>query len=378
VSVRELRSTIVLFALCVVPIGCGYEEVDTTYGRSRGKSINGTGVFVELLRQRGHEVRTAVRATKTLSEWANVVVRFAGQPGPPDVKEGKWLNEWLRGSPGRKVVYIPCDYDAEFEFWEAMLAAEPKNAKPEEIDRVKKKRDLAKSWVKELPPKSKDPVNSADWFAVDPKPGDPATCKTLDGPWAEDVVAASAAVAKHEALKVDLDESILLSGDGSPLVVSWNLDNGSQVLVVANASFLLNASLLNHARRPLAMKVADWIGSTPFQIALIERRGWLGGEEDDASSPYHLLKVPPFGWVVSQLLAFLLLLALSKAVRLGRPRPEPPSGVERPAAHAEALGALLAKTGRADIARFLLESYRRWRHHSHVAGRSAPTHPPTR
>jgi hypothetical protein len=365
-------------AVCLVPVGCGPSEVDTTYGRSRGPSINGTGAFVELLRQRGHEVRTAVRATKTLETWANVVVRFAGQPGPPDAKEGKWLFDWLMASPGRKVVYVPRDFDSEVEFWEAMLAAEPKNAKPEEIDRVKKKRDQAKSWVGELPPKSKEPAKSAEWFAVESKADKLSTCKTLDGPWAEEVDAASAAVPKHEALKVEGDELILLNGDGSPLVVTWNLVNGSQVLVVANASFLLNASMLNQARRPLTMKVVDWVGSTPLQVALIEKRGWLGGDDENTASQFHLFTVFPFDWVSYHLLGFLLLLALSYAVRLGRPRPEPPSGVERPAAHAEALGALLAKTGRADIARFLLDSYRRWRHHSHVAGRSAPAHPPSR
>jgi hypothetical protein len=375
---RTGLAAVLLFALCLVPSGCAPTDVDTTYGKSRGKSINGTGAFVDLLRQRGHEVRTAVRATKTLSEWANVVVRFAGQPGPPDEKEGKWLFDWLMESPGRKVVYIPRDYDSELEFWETMLAAEPKNAKPEEVERVKKRRDQAKTWVKGLPPRSTNPVKSAEWFGVDPKPGDPSTCKTLKGPWAEDVDAASVAISKHEGLRVEGEESVLLSGDGSPLVVTWNMVNGSQVLVVANASFLLNASMLNRARRPLAMKVADWIGSTPLKIALIERRGWVGGEEDESASLFHLLKVPPFGWVVFQLMAFLLLLALSYAVRLGRPRPEPPSGVERLAAHAEALGALLAKTGRADVARFLLESYRRWRHHSHSAGRSAPAQPPSR
>jgi hypothetical protein len=359
------------------PVGCGPTEVDTTYGRSRGTSINGTGAFAELLRQEGHEVRAAIRATSTLAGWANVVVRFSAHPGPPDQKEGKWLFDWLMAEPGRKVVYVPRDFDAEPEFWEAMLAAEPKGANPEVLERIKKKRDLAAwSWVADLPPNPKQPATAADWFAVGPRPPAPSPCKKLEGPWADEVDAAKAAVWKHEGFKAEGDEVVCLRGDGTPLVLTWSFDNGSQVLAVANASFLLNASLLNPARRPLTMRVAGWIGPGPVHVALVEgSRALDGASESASSSPFHLFTVRPFGWVATHLLIFLLLLALSIAVRLGRPRPEPPSGVERPSAHPEALGALLARTGRADAARSLLEAYRRWRHPSPVAGRMAPAHP---
>lgn len=378
-SAGVLRSLLILVPISLISAGCGSSEIDTTHGRSRGASINGTGAFFELLRQRGNEVRTAIRATDTLASWSNVVVRFASHPGPPDQKEAKWLFEWLMAAPGRKVVYIPRDFDSEPEFWEAVLAAQPSTAKADDLDRIKKKRDQARSWINNLPSRPKDPAKPADWFAVDTTNSKSTECKLLEGPWSEDVDAKGAAVNKHETFKVENDETVLLSGDGSPLVMTWNLENGSQVLAIANASFLLNGSLLNRARRPLTMQVADWIGSTPLNIASLEGRSILVGERgSDPSSPFHLFSVPPFGWIASHMLIFLCLLALSFAVRLGRARPEPASGVERPAAHPEALGALLAKTGRADVARFLLESYRRWRHPTHAAGRSAPAHLPSR
>jgi hypothetical protein len=368
-----------LMASALLSAGCGPTEVDTTYGRSRGKSINGTNAFAEILRQGGHEVRVAVRMTDTLADWATVLVRYSLHPGPPDRDEGRWLYEWLQTRPGRKLVYVIQDYDAESEFWDAMLAAEPKDARAEELDRIKRKRDLAKAWVSDLPPKSKEPANETEWFAIEPKPASPSACKTLGGPWAEGVDVEAASVSKHETFKVTEDEPVLLTGDGSPLAISWSFDNGSQVLAVANASFLLNASLLNRSRRPLTMRVVDWIGTSPRHVAFVEGARPLGGDDESASAgPFHLLQVWPFNWISIHLMAFLLLLALSYAVRLGRPLPEPPSGVERPSAHPEALGALLAKTGRADAARFLLEAYRRWRHPSQVAGRTAPASPPSR
>ena len=179
--------------------------------------------------------------------------------------------------------------------------------------------------------------------------------------------------------KIDADEPVLLSGDGAPLAITWSFENGSQVLAVANGSFLLNASLLNRARRPLTMRVAEWIGQPPGHVAFVEGAAPMSEEGDDvSSSPFRLLSVPPFNWISAQVLGFMLLLALAYAVRLGRPSPEAPTGVERPSAHPEALGALLAKTGRADSARFLLEAYRRWRHPSLAAGRKAPAQPPSR
>ena len=79
-------------------------------------------------------------------------------------------------------------------------------------------------------------------------------------------------------------------------------------------------------------------------------------------SVFGLLKVPPFGWLAAQLLVLGLAVCLARAPRLGRPRPDPPSGEDRPASHPEALGTLWERTGAADDARAALQAYRRWRH----------------
>jgi hypothetical protein len=370
-----LRRCLLMIAIATSLAGCG-STVDTSHGRSRGASVNGTGAFAELLRQRGHQVRVARRANETLADWANVIVRFAHHPGLPDKEEGEWLEGWLAATPGRKLVYVVHDFDAASEFWDAMLAELPTGTMPDQVEQVTRNRDAAKPWAGSLPPKPKDPAEEDSWFAFEKNPGDPIACQMLDGPWAEGVDVKAAAVSKHEAFDPEFDETMLLIGDGSPLAISWSLANGSQILALANESFLLNAALLNRARRPLTMRVVDWIGEPPLRIAFVEGASPLSDEPDESNSPFRLLQVPPFNFISPHLLGFLLLLAFSFAVRLGRPLREPPSGVERPAAHPEALGALLAKTGRADSARFLLEAYRRWRHPSLASGRKAPAPPP--
>ena len=365
-------------ALGLLATGCGPSEVETGHGRSRGSSVNGTAAFAALLRERGHEVRAAVRTTDTLGEWADVIVRFAVHPGLPDRDESVWLYRWLRAEDDRRLVYVALDFDAESEFWEAMLAAEPKDAKPEVLERIKQKRDLSKLWAGNLPARGKTPARDAEWFTIAPQTPTPTACMALDGPWAEGVDARGAAISRHTSFQVAEGEPVLLSGDGFPLAISWTLDNDSEVLALANASFLVNAALLNRARRPLTARVADWIGESPLHVAFVEgERPTVDVKAEDSTSIFWLFRKPPFNWISFHLLGFGLLLTLSQAVRLGRARPEPPSGVERPSAHPEALGALLARSGRADAARALLDAYRRWRHPALAGGRPplAPTSP---
>ena len=68
-------------SLSVAP-GCGWGPT-TTYGTSRGKSLNGTSVLPEMFENSGHEVRTAIRLNEELADWAGGIVRFAPYPGLP-------------------------------------------------------------------------------------------------------------------------------------------------------------------------------------------------------------------------------------------------------------------------------------------------------
>jgi hypothetical protein len=68
-----------------------------------------------------------------------------------------------------------------------------------------------------------------------------------------------------------------------------------------------------------------------------------------------------FRWIAFQMLLLGLAVCLARAARLGRARPEAPSGSDRPVAHPEALGALFARTRQAGDARAILDAYRKWR-----------------
>ena len=119
------------------------------------------------------------------------------------------------------------------------------------------------------------------------------------------------------------------------------------MLVIANGSFLLNEAVVNPARRPLAERVVDWADrGRDRSVAMVEGSSVLGDGE-----------MPTLWDLLRRLPAFAL------GGDPGRPgrahgdagaRPgwaararAPPSGADRPAEHALALGALLARAGAA-------------------------------
>ncbi len=367
-------------------VGCGSTEVETTYGRSRGLSINGTNAFAELLRAKGHSVRAAVRYNEILGHWAAVLIRFAPHSGPPSRDEAEWLSHWLDDGPGRKLIYIPRDYAANAEFWARMLQATPPGTTDAERQAIQARRDAAPVVETVRSGKSNPPADARKWFATEPtnrdQPAEVSLSQHLDGPWAEGVDSAAAALPVHESIRADNDENVLLTGDGKKLVVAWTDTNdesaAGQVLIVANGSFLLNAALLNKARRPLATRVVDWVGDGSSHVAFVEGAYALDEDNAAAPSPFHLLMVEPFGWITTHLAIFGGLLCLALAAPLGRSCPEPPSAIERPSAHPVALGAILARTRQGTVAHETLVAYRRWRHPSAATPRIKPASPSSR
>jgi len=333
---------------------------DTEYGSSRGTSLNGISVFASMLRHRGHDVRTAIRLTDELEEWAQGIVRFAPYPGPPARDEAAWYDLWLAGDPDRWLIYVVRDFDTEAEYWKDVREGLPDSAEPDRSAQAEEKRSAAADWVSRLPPKAKTAAEQGRWFAVDTAWGPPRVCTKLSGPWAERIDATAAALPLHEPLRAD-GQFAFLEGDGKAFVLDKSSGGAGRILVIANGSFLLNEGLVKAARRPLAESVLEWPESEGQRVALVEGSFVLAGHEG-APSLWDLLKRQPIlRWIAIQLGLAGLLAALARAPRLGRPRPDPPSGADRPVAHAEAIGALLARAGAAPEAHDLLDRYRHWR-----------------
>jgi hypothetical protein len=381
---RVRLASLVLF----VAAGCS-PGVNTQYGRSRNDSINGTGVLAGLFRDRGHEVRAALRLTDELRAWADVIVRFSTSPGPPPKDEAEWYAHWLDEHSGRRVVYVTRDYDAEPDYWRRARAQLPENAPDRLRDRIDEELKGAEKWADHLPVRHKATARPDEWFSV--KPGakgklglrKPRVCKQLGGPWSKDVVAKDVALVRDDTLKAE-SETVLLTGDGETLVMSWTRPNDNRVLAVASGAFLLNAALATHpARAALAGRVIDWASlsgeedegddgkSVVKRVAFVEGSFVTAGRGGQLSFFDIVRNLWPFLIVTLQCLALGVAATLSMALAMARNRREEPSGADRPVAHPEALGALLERTTQAREARSILETYRRWR-----SGPSSRPHKP--
>jgi hypothetical protein len=356
----RLAGLVLAAAASLVLPGCALGP-DTEYGLSRGTSLNGTSVFAAFLRDRGHETRAAIRLSDELAAWAQGIVRFAPIPGPPDRDEAAWYRGWLAGDRDRWLIYVVRDFDAEHEYWKDLRDQLSDPSQKVGRDQAEEKRAEAADWVSRLPRKAEKGGDPKEWFVADTAVNPPLVCDKLGGLWARDIDAKGAALTMHEPLRADR-RCILLQADDKPFVVDKSLIGAGRVLVIANGSFLLNETLVNPARRPLAELVADWPQSSGERIALLEGSFVLAGEQGMPTIWDLFGRVPALLWVAIQLGLAGVLAALARAPRLGRPRPDPASGVERPAAHAEALGALLERAGALAEARDLLDRYRLWRH----------------
>ena len=380
----------VVATLLLALSGCS-PGVDTTYGRSRVASINGTGVLAEMFRERGHQVRAAVRLTQELHDWADVIVRFSTHPGPPPKDEAEWYGKWLDANPGHRLAYIPYDYNAGPDYWTRAREQLPSTASERLRERVDEALEKSEKWPVHLLPPFKEKAGAREWFAVKASTKgrlptrSPRVCKTLGGPWATGVDAGKAALVRDDTLKAE-SETVLLKGDSDPLVMSWNRPNDSRVLVAASGTFLLNAALVARpARWPLAWQVVDWASfdgnedegevgrPVPKRVAFVEG-SFVTAERLATPSILEILRrLRPFLIVTLQSLLLGMATCLSLALSLRKPRREEPTGADRPVAHPEALGALLARASQGREARAILEAYRRWRTAPAGRGHGPPT-----
>lgn len=362
-------------------VGCGDQPIDKSYGRSRGESVNGTNALVEMVRERGHLTKVALRLNDQVRDWADVIVRVS--PGTETIrtKEADWYESWMNSRRGRRLVYVVNDYNAELDYWDALLET---TLTVSERARAQEKRDNAPTYIRtnfgpstttkkaakkpSFNPSTVDDDPPADpkvWFALEDGIG-LHKAKSLGGDWAEGVDPAKASIPIGKNIKIHQDNSdhLLLSADNKPFVVEWgDSSSGGSVLLLANGSLVLNASLLNKSRRPLTEHVLDWIdrGGKKAKVAFIEG-GSVTSEPAKTRSFFDLVQIYPFNWICGHLVAIAVLAALAYSPRLGRAVDPPPShDSERLAAHPEALGLLMSTSVPPKQARQILAEYRLWR-----------------
>lgn len=353
--------------------GCA-KKVVSEYGRRVGNegasSVNGTGVLSRMFRNGGARVRTGTRLGRIV-ENAEAVVWAPDRYAPPAKSTRDFFEDWLAGDANRTLIFVGRDYDATTTYWQYLVDTTPAD-KPGQYIEARKK--LAETRVAEATQRSVyDPQDDCDWFAMDrTKPSRKVT--RLKGPLSNGVNAAAVDLelnTRIESSQIVKDDDAgyrgrpkfetLLSSDGDILVGRFTRQNwsGSQIIVVANGSWLLNLPLVNHEHRRLAGNLIGECGNVN-QVVFLESGPGEPAMSSHEPNQHHGLAaftVWPINVILMHLLALGILFCYSVFPIFGRPRRMQEAETADFGKHVYAIGELMEHTGDRQYARRCRENY---------------------
>jgi hypothetical protein len=351
--------------LLVVLPGCKKEKEErvlTSYGRRSGDgvaSINGTAVFSDMFQSAGHKTFSWSAFSPRLRERADCIVWFPDDFNPPSAKTVQWLEDWLDEKPGRTLIYVLRDYDAAPTYFEKALPKAP----PEQKDEYRARADAAwKVFTSARRSIGKD--LHCEWFSFEPE-SKPRMIHKLTGEraWVEGIDAAAAELQIVGRMIPSDDADVVLASDKEDDVLVARLPvNESQILLVANGSFLLNLPLVNRENRKLAGRLIDEIGPPGQDVMFVETR--LGpppirDEDPPRSRPgnWRNLLTYPVDWIVMHLAVAGFVFLLWRWPIFGLPRELEEDSVADFGKHVTAVGAWLEKSRDEAFAEERLQHY---------------------
>jgi hypothetical protein len=350
-----------LLVVSLLLTGCG-QELDTLYGQRRGSgaetSVNGTSVFSGMCARAGHKVYGAMSLSPRLAERADCIVWFPNDFEPPTPDVRKWFQDWLIAQPGRTLIYVGRDYDAARWYWKKIQPSTPDELQAE-LQRRMSKAAADFSIDRQAVPNSKDCL----WFTVESK-YQQRDVRTLKGDpaWLRGIDPAGLEIELCGRMKPSEYAEVFLESEGDMLLSRESFDE-SQLLVVANGSFLLNLPLVNHEHRKLAGKLIDAIGPAGQTVVFLE--SFTGGPPIRPDDPIggmptgaEIFSIWPTNWILLHLVIVGILFCFWRFPILGVPRSPEPRGLADFGHHIAAIAELLERGGDRAYAEARLAQYR--------------------
>jgi hypothetical protein len=314
------------------------------FGPGAAQSVNGTAVLGEMFERAGHRVSSWRTLSPRLKKNADAIVWFPDNFQPPSGQVIGWLESWLVEKPGRTLIYIGRDYDAEPFYWRTVLPGAP----PEQASLVQGELTTAEndfSRERSLPSGTAE----CPWFKItDLKK--PRQVRTLNGDadWTSDIDPAKLDVELFSRMDPGDDTEVLLRCRRNPLVSQRQIGESSLILV-ANGSFLLNLPLVNHEHRKLAGKLIDAVGEPDQSVVFLESGpdGPTIAEKDPRSgmpTGLEIFQIWPTSWILLHLAAAGVLFCFARWPIFGRPRRLPAAPPTDFGQHLDAQAALLRRS----------------------------------
>ncbi len=355
-------TTLLSLSMVVFLMGCASQEINTTYGRRRGRSrpsVNGTSVLAEMFRQAGYKVTTWSRLSPRLKR-SKVIIWTPNSFELPSGDEIDHLENWLANDRNRTLVYVARDYDAAIEYWR-LLAGQSEGQSF--IDR---RRQLARAQAEHALLRSyTGKALDCEWFSMDSLSG--FIPVTPNGPWAENIDSENTNIVVAGRLnfpKVEnVQRSTMLGSDDGQLVVQVTSDpwgDNSQLIIVINGSCLFNLPLINHEHRKIAGNLIDACG-TAGRVTFLESGPSaipISDKDPRAYTGFEAFTV----WPISSILMHLTIAGILYCVMVypifGKPWDVPDETPSDFGKHIRAMGELLALVNDRSAALAQVRQYR--------------------
>lgn len=342
--------------------GCSSQELTDEYGVRQlpgsHQSVSGTTALAKMFELAGHKVTSWRYLSPRLREKADCIVWIPDRFDPPDAEMRAWLEDWLLDKPGRTLIYVGRDYDTATAYWRQMNRGAP----PEQAQALARQLSDAQqrfdSRRRVLPTTDED----HDWFTLQGTRRR-RDVRTLEGEprWLEGVDPAKLEIELIGRLIPPPSAEILLGSEGD-MLVAREVWGESQLIVVANGSFLLNLPLVNREHRKLAAQLIAEVGtaknvyfleSGPFGPTILEE-----DPEQGLPTGLEVFMIYPFNQILLHLALVGVLFGFARYWIFGIPREDRSEHESDFGEHVTALGKLLEKTRDAEYARERLAHYR--------------------
>ena len=224
------------------------------------------------------------------------------------------------------------DFDAAGWYWEKIEPGAPQ----EQLSEVRRRKADANSTF-QVRRQAIPTLEDCQWFTVDGS-SRPRKVRSLQGrpEWCKDIDPSKLEIELNGRIKPGPTADVLLESEGD-MLISSDLYDGSELIVVVNGSFLLNLPLVNHEHRKLAGKLIAQVGSPGGAVAMLESTDRPEGDEDAGDRPEN--------WIFVHLAIVGVLFCFSRWPIFGRPRELPPGGRSDFGKHIQAVGELLQHSG---------------------------------
>jgi hypothetical protein len=347
------------FAVCVAIAGCGptSNDLESEYGqRSESRlasSVNGYSVLADMFAKAGHTVNTQSDLTPDLKESADVIIYAPDDFAPPNQTTVTWFEQWLNGKAGRTLIYIGRDFDAAPIYWRKIRPQVPAKHQVEVDRRLRQAEADFRTRRRAIPEDAE-----GKWFNLD---GTMAhrDVRSLGGFWSPGV--------KDSDIEIELNSRIdpaeenvemLLTAPHDPPpefdVIAFRrvyyppskqqftlFTPTSQLIVVANGSFLVNLQLVNKEHRKLAGKLIEQVGDNR-RVVFIEAddsriRNTQGGGRQETAGMLDVFGVWPLSVILIQWIVVLALFCFARWPIFGPPRDPPPQPASDFSRHIDAM-----------------------------------------